>query len=206
MFRLGCTIALCAGLLVIGCTRSDANSSDKLDIVVIHVDELGPATSESLIEESSAIVQVTLDSITTGAGYRGGYNEDEPTSEFIELIQLNFSVVETLKGESPAQLSLLWDGFTVRNVDGKPGERLNRVSLAGANFTSTDIGQSFVLFLTERNNTLDIITVTDGIAHLLANGMISPATTSGVLGITSEATTVDYIRQVSSSESAPFVE
>ena len=206
MFKLISTIALCAGILVSGCTAHDEHSSDELDTVIIHVDESGPSTSGDLIEQSTVIVRATLDSITTGAGYRGGYNEDEPTSEFIELIKLNFSTIETLKGESPAQLAILWDGYTVKNVGGKPTERLNRVLLAGADFTSTDVGQSFVLFLTERNNSLDIITVTDGIAYLLGNNMISPSTTSGVLGIASEATTLEYIRQTSSSEPGAFIE
>jgi len=127
-------------------------------------------------------------------------------SEFVELIQLNFSTIETFKGESPAQLQILWDGYTVSNVDGTPAERLNRVSLAGAEFKPNNVGQSFVLFLTERDNRLDIITATDGIAHLLSNGTISPATTSGVLGIASEAKTIDDIRNVSSGESGMFAE
>ena len=200
MFRFVCVMVVCIGLLVQGCTQFDEDSSGELDTVVIHVDELGPSSVNELVENSSVIVQATLDSITEEAGYRGGYNEDEPTSEFVELIKLNFSVNETIKGESPARLTILWDGFIVRNVDGIPAERLQRISLAGANFTSNDTGQSFVLFLTEQDNELDIITVTDGIANLFATGSISPATTSGVLGIDSNTATIESIRNLSSSE------
>jgi len=196
----------CTILLTAGCTTGSNGSTHELGTVVIHVDELGPSTSNELIEQSSTIVRVTLDSILEGAGYRASSNEDEPMSEFVELIQLNFSTIETFKGESPAQLQILWDGYTVSNVDGTPAERLNRVSLAGAEFKPNNVGQSFVLFLTERDNRLDIITVTDGIAHLLPNGAISPATTSGVLGIASEAKTIDDIRNVSSGESGMFAE
>ncbi len=196
----------CTILLTAGCTTGSNGSTHELGTVVIHVDELGPSTSNELIEQSSTIVRVTLDSILEGAGYRASSNEDEPMSEFVELIQLNFSTIETFKGESPAQLQILWDGYTVSNVDGTPAERLNRVSLAGAEFKPNNVGQSFVLFLTERDNRLDIITATDGIAHLLSNGTISPATTSGVLGIASEAKTIDDIRNVSSGESGMFAE
>jgi len=196
----------CTILLTAGCTTGSNGSTYELGTVVIHVDELGPSTSNELIEQSSTIVRVTLDSILEGAGYRASSNEDEPMSEFVELIQLNFSTIETFKGESPAQLQILWDGYTVSNVDGTPAERLNRISLAGAEFKPNNVGQSFVLFLTERDNRLDIITVTDGIAHLLSNGAISPATTSGVLGIASEAKTIDDIRNVSSGESGMFAE
>lgn len=206
MLRHVCTIIVCTFLLAAGCTTDGNGSAHELGTVVIHVNELGPSTSNELIEQSSTIVRVTLDSILEGAGYRGGSSEDEPMSEFVELIQLNFSTVETLKGESPAQVQILWDGYTVSNVDGTPAGRLNRVSLAGAEFTPNNVGQSFVLFLTERDSQLDIITVTDGIAHLLSNGAISPATTSGVLGIASEATTIDDIRNVSSGEPGMFAE
>ena len=206
MLRHVCTIMFCTVLLTTGCTTGGNGSTHELGTVVIHVDELGPSTSNELIEQSSTIVRVTLDSILEGAGYRASSNEDEPMSEFVELIQLNFSTIETFKGESPAQLQILWDGYTVSNVDGTPAERLNRVSLAGAEFKPNNVGQSFVLFLTERDNRLDIITVTDGIAHLLPNGAISPTTTSGVLGIASEAKTIDDIRNVSSGESGMFAE
>lgn len=200
MIRSICAMVVCAGLLVQGCARFDEGSSDYLDTVVIHVDELGPSNINELIEESSVIARATLDSIAEGAGYRGGYNEDEPTSEFVELIKLNFSIKETIKGESLDQLSILWDGYVVRNVGGTPAERLQRVSLAGADFTSNDVGQSFVLFLTMRGTEIDIITVTDGIARLLANGAVSPATNSGVLGIDPDTATIENIRSVSSSQ------
>ncbi len=95
----------------------DEDSLGTLDTVIIHVDELGPSNFDELIEQSSVIVRATLDSITEGAGHRGEYNEDEPASEFVELVGLNFSIDETLKGESPAQLTILWDGYIVKNVD-----------------------------------------------------------------------------------------
>jgi hypothetical protein len=200
MFRLVCITMVCAGLTTAGCTIQDEDSSGTLDTIIIHVDELGPSSFDELIEQSSVIVRTTLDSITERVGHRGGYNEDEPASEFVELIGLNFSIDEILKGESPTQLTILWDGYIVKNIDGQPAERLKRVSLAGTDFASDDIGQSFVLFLAGQGNELDIITVTDGIAHLFTNGTIRPAATSGVLGIDSETATIDSIRNLDPSE------
>lgn len=206
MFRFVCIIVVCTALSSTGCTVQDEESSDTLDTVIIHVDELGPSNFDELIEHSSVIARATLDSITEEAGYRGGYNEDEPTSEFVELIELSFSINETIKGEAPAQLTILWDGFIVKNLDGQPAERLKRILLAGADFTFDDVGKSFVLFLAERDNELDIITVTDGIAHLFANGMVDPTTIGGVLDIDSEVATIDNIRNVSSGELDTFAE
>lgn len=200
MFRSACIVMVCAGLTIAGCTTQSEYSTDTLDTVIIHVDELGPSSFDELVEQSSVIVRATLDSITERAGHRGGSNEDEPTSEFVELIRLNFRIDEVLKGESPVQLSILWDGYIVENVDGQPAERLKRVSLAGTDFASDDIGQSFVLFLTRQGNELDIITVTDGIAHLFPNGTIRPATTTGVVGIDSETATIDSILNFDFSE------
>lgn len=189
-------ILLGIGLIAGACGTSEGETAESdIGTIMIQLDELGPSSSSELKSQSTVIAQATLTSIDEKAGFRGGPNEDEPTSEFVELVSLNFSIDTVFKGTPPTAVAITWDGYVVENLNGAPGDRLARIILSGAEFTSADIGQSFILFLTERDKSLDVITVADGISRLALDGSIKPTTNTGVLKIESEQLTTSQLRE-----------
>lgn len=170
-----------------------SDDSGELPVVRIGVDELGPDTFEALLEESMTIVQATLSSISEGIAFRGHQSEEEPNAEFIELIGLNFTISHVIKGTALDEVTITWDGYVRDNIDGEPGSRTSRIELEGIRFTSDDIGQSFVLFLTElEDQRMDVINITNGIVRVDDTGRLSPLNVGGLFGDTeAEAYTID---------------
>jgi len=191
--RLILTVMIVAATVSACGDEEISDDSGELPMVRVGINELGPDTFEALVEESMTIVQATLSSISEGVAFRSHQSEEEPNAEFIELIGLNFTASHVIKGTALDEVTITWDGYVRDNIGGEPGPRTARIELEGIQFTSDDIGRSFVLFLTElEDNRMDVININDGMARVDDTGRLSPLNVGGLFGNPArEAYTID---------------
>ena len=194
MFRIyTIAVGVLMGAAVVCSTACSTATDADLPVTLVSVDEDGPASPAELFEESDVIVIARLMSIDEHAGFALGPDEDEPGAEFVELVNLNFKIEETLKGSSSADLTLKWWGFDVANVDGTPGERTALVELQGIRFLDFDIGHRFMLFLEDYDGKygygfngvsesgVTTVTLDSGISRVSEDGAITSTGHGGLL-------------------------
>jgi|GEM_PF-4733159 len=185
-------ISLAAVLAFGAATASGcAEDSGELEQAVIAIDEPNASSAIDLLERSSTIAIVSLESIEPGP-VRGGGTPDEVGAEFVEAEELQFSVVEYLRGDGPDTIAFNWDAYLVENSNGEPGERYAEVSVQGVNFDETSLGDSYVLFMSDEYGDRLPVTISDGIALLNDDGSLAPTSNTGVLS--RDDLNVDLIR------------
>lgn len=187
--------------LAISCSGNDKNAQDahlepdELPVAIIRsIVEAGPTTLPQLVDASSTIVRATLTSIDENYGLREGPNEDEPTAHYVELIGLRFTVNSTIAGDIHDEITIPWYGYIRENVDGHAGERSALIELEGVQFSSVDIGSSYVLFLEQSDDgSLDVINTISGLARVDETDTLLPLSVGGVFGREAESHTVTDI-------------